>query len=159
MALDQIYITDTTCWSGYRLDVDSVGTEVSDIAMFWLHNNDRLESLGFMSEASITVPNVYDIPSILTAFFGRSSFGYKARQYADYLYRNCRQSPPDALRPHNGPFSGAICSYLPIALYQAALGIHGSEIYMAIDARRSLPKALVTYFDSNSYWQNYDIPY
>jgi len=78
---------------------------------------------------------------------------------SDYLHRNCHQSPPDALRPGNGAFSGAICSYLPIALYQTALGTDGCEAYMAIDARRSLPQDLVKYFDSNICWRNYDIPY
>ena len=159
LALDQIYKTNSTCWSGYRLNIEGIGETVLNIAMRWLHNNASLENMDYISEAGITVPGVYDTPSLLMAFFGRSSYGYKARQYADYLNRYCWEDPPDTLCPHTGNFfSGAICSYLPIALYQTTLGTD-SEMYMAIDAKRTLPRALVKYFDSNSHWQNFDIPW
>ncbi|MCW7551454.1 hypothetical protein NX722_02115 [Endozoicomonas gorgoniicola] len=97
-------------------------------------------------------PGVYNTSSILTSFFGDSSYGNKAMDYAEYLHKSCQSSPPRELRRSARFFSGAICAYLPIALYQAAMGSVDCIGTMEIDARKSLPRDLARYLDNNILW-------
>ncbi|UYM18089.1 hypothetical protein [Endozoicomonas euniceicola] len=90
----------------------------------------------------------------MTVFFGSPYFGPKAADYARRLREEHWDTPPDELRQNRaGLFSGVTCTFLPIVLYQTVLGVAGSEEFMAIDPRKSLPKDLAKYLLNNQHWE------
>ncbi len=137
-------------WSCYRLSLEkTVRVIVAGLTYRWVTSINCIKRF-----EEFTVSSVYDRPSIITSFFGRSMYGNQARQYAKYLHENCWSQAPAVLTEGGQHwFSGVICSYLPIALYQTVLGPSRSEQYMALDCRKTLPRDMVRYFNTNPYWE------
>ncbi|MET4692504.1 hypothetical protein [Endozoicomonas lisbonensis] len=143
----------TDVWSAYRLNDEVIAAKAASIGHIWVCMHDSgtyAESFGQTS-----VKGVYSVSSTVSSFLGSSSFGPKAMLYAEYLCSQCADKPPTELQPGaSGWFAGTICTYVPIALYQAACrSIALVNAYMAIDARRSLPRNLVNYLNGNPHWQ------
>ena len=139
-------------WSVYRLNVGDIGRKVASTGCLWLGNSEVIESQP--KREAMSSPNVYSRSSLVTVFFGSPSFGPKAANYVRRLREEHRDSPPDELRQSRaGLFSGVTCTFLPIVLYQAVLGVAGSEKFMAIDPRKSLPRDLAKYLLGNQHWE------
>ena len=138
-------------WSVYRVDKIGLGAEAALIGSCWLVNSSML-NIDTMRDI-INSPNIYSNASIITSYLGSSVYGSKTAEYASYLGTQCMIYPPHELRQTASAFSGVICSYLPIALYQAALGMANSANYMAIDPRKSIPRDLAKYLNNNSHWK------
>ena len=140
-------------WSAYRLNDKIIAAKAASIGHVWTCMNDSSKYVDNLGRTSVS--GVYSFSSVASTFFGSSSFGPKARRYAEYLCLNCTDMPPAELQSGQwGLFSGAICTYIPISLYQTACrSIALINLYMAIDAKKSLPKDLVNYLNSNQSWQ------
>ena len=139
-------------WSVFRLKAKDIGRKVASTGSLWLGNCEVIESQP--RREAISSPNVYSRSSLVTVFFGNPCFGPKAAEYARRLREEHWDNPPDELRQSRaGLFSGVTCTFLPIVLYQTVLGVAGSERFMAIDPRKSLPKDLAKYLLSNQHWE------
>ena len=159
--LNLIYSENKKIWSVYRLIIKSSIEDEEDTKMSKLIP-DQAASLGyvwifhkgyrFRSHHKFVNPGSYSILSIASSFLGSSDFSADAQAYAHSLWKNNRTQPPAELSRTRGLFSGAICTYLPIALYQAVMGLSKSLIYMAINARQSIPRDLARYLAINKYW-------
>ncbi|MCW7555780.1 hypothetical protein NX722_24770 [Endozoicomonas gorgoniicola] len=139
-------------WSVFRLNDEMIPAKAASIGHIWVCMNESAKYVHSVGRTSAR--GTYSVSSTVSSFFGDACFGAKAIHYAKYLCVNCTGQPPAELQSgHSGWFSGAICTYLPIALYQTACRstalIHN---YMAIDARRALPKDLVNYLNGNPNW-------
>ena len=163
--MNTIYGEKNKIWSVYRLIIkdsieDADETKISEllpykaasIGYIWVfHKNYK-----YKSNSKVTNPGTYSKLSTVSAFLGSSEFSASAQAYANSLWENNRtQPPPDLVRISNKrsfSFSGEICSYLPIALYQAAMGLSKSFIYMALNAQQSIPRDLARYLTVNKFW-------
>ena len=148
----RLYTPNICCDYVYRLRGSSgeeIAAKAAATGNAWVtsYQDSEYNSLTHLSNLGI-----YSHSSILTSYLGRSFYGPKAMAHAEYLYKNCRTCPPRALHRSAGLFSGAICSYLPIALYQTVLGRDCSVEIMELDARKSLPRDLARYLDKNLLW-------
>ncbi|MET4692574.1 hypothetical protein [Endozoicomonas lisbonensis] len=139
-------------YSVFRLKVRDIGFRVATTGYLWFGHSEVVTPNP--KREATTIRGVYSRTSLVTAFLGSPNFGPKAAEYARKLCENHRNFPPDELQKSKaGLFSGVTCTYLPIALYQTILGVTGSEEFMAIDARKSLPKDLAKYLHSNKHWE------
>ncbi|UYM16954.1 hypothetical protein [Endozoicomonas euniceicola] len=159
--LNLVYPTNGKVWSVYRLVItesmeDREETEASKLLP------DQSASLGyiwifykgyqFKGRHKVVNPGSFSIFSGIAAYMGSSDFSAYAQAYAHSLWKNNRSQPPAELRNTSRLFSGAICTYLPIALYQAVMGLDKSFIYMALNARQCAPRDLTKYLAVNRYW-------
>ncbi len=141
-------------WSVFRQGSSDCSALAALIGNQWLTYN-RRESYRHKKDI-IHIPGIYSFSSIITAFLGSASYGRQAMKYAEYLYRECRGKPPAELNYRLiSLFTGTICAYLPIAIYQATLGMEKTARYMAIDPRKALPKDLAKYLimNTNNAWR------
>ena len=139
-------------WSVYRLSVRDIGRMAAQTGSFWLGNSEAFRAEP--RRQAVSSPNVYSRSSLITSFLGDPGFGPKAEEYVKRLHESHRFNPPDELKQSTaGLFSGVICSFLPIALYQTVLGVAGSDEFMAIDPKRSVPRDLAKYLHNNKSWE------
>ncbi|MET4693642.1 hypothetical protein [Endozoicomonas lisbonensis] len=122
--------------------------QAASLGYVWIFHKDYQ----FIGHHKVVNPGSYSRFAIASAFLGSSDFSAEAQAYAHGLWKNNRTEPPAELSRTSGLFSGAICTYLPIALYQAVMGLSKSFIYMAINARQSVPRDLARYLTINKYW-------
>ena len=165
LAWTGIYEHPCQSWIAYRNVMDtSLGSDVGALSRAWVLNNaysgksrQQRGPFTYASDSQV-VPGILQRSSQIRAAVSLSYFGPVARSYVRYLHEECQEYPPDILTPEGAtPLGGGLCSFLPIALYQALLGVEGSEWYMAIDARRTTPRALARYLDGNPYWSYIEI--
>lgn len=159
--LNLIYSENNKIWSVYRLIIKSsiedkedtkmsklLPAQAASLGYVWIFHKDY----HFKSHHKVVNPGSYSVLSIAPSFLGSSEFTAYAQAYAHSLWKNNRTEPPAELSRPGSLFSGAICTYLPIALYQAVMGLSKSLIYMAINARQSVPRDLARYLTINKYW-------
>ena len=147
-----LYCPNANCDYVYRLksfDAEQVAGRAASIGNIWATS---YQDTKYENRFDLVNTNIYSTSSIFTSYFGDSSYGAKAMDYNDYLYTHCQCNPPRELQRSAKKFSGTICTFLPIALYQTALGIVNSLAYMKLDARKSLPRDLANYLDKNEFW-------
>ncbi|WP_330924260.1 hypothetical protein [Candidatus Sororendozoicomonas aggregata] len=126
--------------------------EVAVTAKYWMLRFDV--GISWDEKSFKTLHNPYSLSSIFSSALGSSAFGPKAQEYANYLNVSCQTFPPEELEDYKrGFFSGTICSYIPVALYQAVCGPLLSAYIMALDARRVLPRSLGWYLGHHTLWQ------
>ncbi|MDD7805915.1 MAG: hypothetical protein PUP46_10250 [Endozoicomonas sp. (ex Botrylloides leachii)] len=139
-------------WSvfAYRLSGNKIiAGQAATIGNFWISQCPHI-----IDGWHIVSPNIYSISSICSSFLGNPCFGPKAIKYVTYLNKTCQYNPPKEFTPRSVQwFSGVICTFLPIALYQSYLGVEKSYRYMAIDAKKSLPRDLAIYLHNNPSWK------
>ena len=142
----------TDVWSVFRLNDEIIPAKAASIGHIWVCMNESATYVHSVGRTSVR--GTYSLSSTVSSFLGSSAFGTKAIRYAEYLCANCTNQPPAELQPgHSRWFSGTICTYLPIALYQTACRSTALiQNYMAIDALRALPRDLVNYMNSNPNW-------
>ncbi|MET4693640.1 hypothetical protein [Endozoicomonas lisbonensis] len=169
--LNTIYGEKNKIWSVYRLIITSsmesreetkisrlLPYKAASIGYLWVFYKNYKYKADYKADYKVTNSGTYSKFSIVSAFLGSSEFSAYAQAYANSLWKNNRtQPPPDLIRMSNQcscscSFSGEICSYLPIALYQAAMGLSKAFIYMALNAKQSLPRDLARYLTVNKYW-------
>ncbi|UYM17220.1 hypothetical protein [Endozoicomonas euniceicola] len=147
-----LYMPNTGCDYVYRLkcaDGEVTAGKAATAGNIWVTSYPNTKYRGNTHTLN---SGVYNTSSVFTSYFGNSSYGIKAMRYAEYLYENCQCNPPRELNRSASFFSGAICTYLPIALYQTVMGGLGCIGKMEIDARKSLPRDLARYLDNNELW-------
>ena len=124
------------------------------VTVFFLPSYDRHEdyfrsvALSWYNDANcVAFPRAnFNGAYVYRRFFRSSHYGDKARRYILYLVKDCRTHAPRELLS-----SPVLCSYIPIALYQAIYGFRCAEI-MALDALNTTPHVLVNYLMHNPHW-------
>ncbi|MET4692473.1 hypothetical protein V5J34_000312 [Endozoicomonas sp. NE35] len=138
-------------WSAYRVSDLLLAAKAALIGNYWISNCPRV--VYSTKKNRLTSHGAFSILSMATAFAGRSYFGTHSMAYANYLCTQCLTTLPREIHPDNTSlFSGEVCTYLPIALYQAASGAEVVK-YMALDARKSISRDLVKYLNKNPEWR------
>ena len=156
-----LYSENKKIWSVYRLIIkssieDEDETKISKLLPYqaaslgyvWIFH----KGYRFKGNYKVVNPGSYGKLSTVSAYLGSSEFSAFAQSYAYSLWKNNRTQPPFELRNTSSLFSGVICTFLPIALYQATMGLDKSFIYMALNARHCIPRDLARYLTINKYW-------